>query len=68
MKKVNYLIDFIFFVLAIYLLESKPETPMYKIDFPTVNQNLEVLSDSIDTAESSNSTIKINNEARIVWA
>ncbi|VAW29480.1 hypothetical protein MNBD_BACTEROID06-1770, partial [hydrothermal vent metagenome] len=41
MKKVNYLIDFIFFVLAIYLLESKPETPMYKIDFPTVNQNLE---------------------------
>ncbi len=68
MKKVNYLIGFIFFVLAIYLLGSKPETPMYKIDFPTVSQNLEVLSDSIYTAESSNSAIKINNEARIVWA
>lgn len=68
MRKIKYLVGTLFVFLTVWLIGPKPETPYYKADFKLANQNLVQLEDSINNAESSNSSIKINNQARIIWA
>ncbi len=68
MKKLSYIIGVFLFLTTIYLTGSKPDTPIYSKEFPLVNSNLVLLEDSINKAESSNTAVKLNNEARIIWA
>lgn len=67
MKKIRYAVGIFFVLMALYLVGNKPETPIYSVGFPAVNQDKRALSDSIDKTEANNLAIKINNEARIVW-
>lgn len=68
MNKFNYFIGALFLIFVIYFLGPSPESPFYSIDFPLANLNLSELNDSINRAESSNPAIKINNQARIIFA
>ncbi len=68
MNKFKYIIATILLLATIYLAGSKPETPIYSAQFPTVNQSLTALEDSINRAEAAISAIKRNNEAKIIWA
>ncbi len=68
MNKAIYVLAAILFLMAVYLLGASPTTPLYLSNFPTIKSNLRSLEDSINKTESSNPAIKINNQARIVWA
>lgn len=66
--------NFLFWVIVpiilvmIALVGPSPQSPEYDTKFPTVNNSLSILSDSIDKAEKLNPAVKVNNEARIIWA
>lgn len=68
MTKFNYFLGTLFLILTLYLLGSSPESPTYSVDFSSTNSNLSELNDSINLAENSNSAVKINNQARIIFA
>ena len=55
-------------LILVWFLGPAPEKPVYNHYMPIIDSELHQLSDSIDKAEHSNSLIKINNEARILWA
>lgn len=68
MTKTTYLGSAIFTIFIVWLVGTRPETPIYSIEFTPVSNDLITLNDSINKAESLNPVIKINNQARIVWA
>jgi esterase/lipase len=67
MKK-KVILAIIMLLVLVAMLGPNPDTPVYRKELPRVNQDLLSLSDSIDLAESILSKVKLNNEARIVWA
>ncbi len=69
MNKFKYIIGTFFLILiTVWFIGPKPKTPLYSSKFSVLNANLNELNDSINKAELSNPSIKINNQARIVWA
>lgn len=68
MTNVKYIFGGVFLLVITYFVGPNPETPFYRIDYPKVNASLILLEDSINKAESSNTAIKLNNQAQIVWA
>jgi len=66
MKKRIFLILLAILVIS-YLLGPKPDTPKYSSLLPAVTEDLVQLTDSIDKAESNNVSVKLNNQARIIW-
>jgi pimeloyl-ACP methyl ester carboxylesterase len=67
MKKKIFLAIIMLLVL-VAIIGPSPDTPIYKIEVPQVSHNLKSLSDSIVAAERQNPLVKLNNEARIIWA
>ncbi len=68
MNKSTIVFSLLLIIVVIALVGPQPQTPTYSTRLPKVNSNLQALSDSIDKAEASNRFVKLNNEARIVWA
>lgn len=67
-RNVYFWIIILTLLIVVVFLGPSPKTPTYDLEFPKVNGSLIVLNDSIDKAEGSNPAIKINNEARVIWA
>lgn len=68
MTKATYVGVALFLILILWLVGPRPDTPQYSTKSPSVIANLYELNDSINRAEVSNSAIKLNNQARIIWA
>jgi len=68
MRKTKLILGIILILAIAYFSGPKPKTPIYSAELHPVNSNLQALSDSIDNAESANSSVKLNNQARIIWA
>lgn len=54
-------------LIIFYFSGSQPEKGVYPAILPSVSSNLVALNDSINKAEASNTLIRPENEARIVW-
>lgn len=67
-RKRTYSLLILVLVILVYWVGPKPEAPTYSKNFPKISLPLKALEDSITTAEITNEAIKINNEARIIWA
>jgi len=68
MNKSTFAFSLILIIVVVYIIGPQPEKPIYNIRLPLVKSNLQALSDSIDHAEALNTSVKLNNQARIVWA
>jgi len=68
MNKKSLIGVFIAILVIIYLMGPKPESPIYNTQLIPVNTNLQILFDSINNVELKNPDIKLNNQARIIWA
>ena len=56
------------FLLIIYLLGPKPETPNYELSLPELPDHLFEIAEEIEKREAAIDNIRPDNEARIIWS